>query len=233
MSNKPGRKVAAQQAKSRSGRTNVGRGSASTNGSRLWLVLGGLIAVAIAAGIAIASSGGDDRSTGELEVGFAETIGDPLPPHRETPSVGRQAPKLRAQSMWTGDVVDIDVDNGDVQLIGFFAHWCPHCQREVPKVTEWFVQNGVPEGVEVVAVSTSVDSGSPNYPPSAWFSREGWPHDVLVDTESGALATGYGLSGFPYWVVVGPDGRVAEQASGEMTDAEFDAFMARAAALTR
>ena len=37
-----------------------------------------------------------------------------------------------------GDAVAITND-GRPKIILLFAHWCPHCQNEVPVVTEWLV----------------------------------------------------------------------------------------------
>lgn len=232
MSNRPGGKVAAQQARGRV-QSGPGQQTQSKNTTRFVLIgVGVAVALAIALGIALAP-GDDGGETGLVEVGFAETIGDPLPPFGAGPdaAIGRPAPTIRAQDMYSGDVVEVAPGDGSVHVIGFFTHWCSHCQREVPAVTNWAATNEVPAGVEVIAISTSVDQGAPNYPPSAWFSREGWPFGVLSDTEQGAVAQGYGLSAFPYWVVVAPDGTVAERVSGEMETAAFSAFMARAGAL--
>ena len=59
--------------------------------------------------------------------------------------------------------------------IWFVAHWCPHCQAEVPRIVALAEQGRLPEGVDVAAVSTAVDATAPNYPPSAWLDRVGWP----------------------------------------------------------
>lgn len=229
MSNKPGRRVA-NRGKRRPPPQAPAR--SRQGASWLWVGIGAVVVAAVALGIAVSAGGGDD--TDALEVGFAETIGEPLPPYDPSvpdPAVGAPAPDFRAQSSRTGQVVDVDLDAGTAHVIGFFAHWCPHCQAELPEVAAWLRANGTPAGVEVYAVSTSVDSGAPNYPPSSWFEREEWPNEILVDRESGTLASSFGLTGFPYWVVIDGQGRVAERLSGEMAPAELEAFMARAAAL--
>lgn len=234
MSNRPSQRTRRQQARNRARAAGGGGGaapSARAQGRRFWIGGAVIAVIAVVLGVIIAS-GGDDGEQGALEVGFAETIGAPLAQYAglPDPAVGTPAPTIRAQSMWTEEVVDIAMDQGGVKVIGFFAHWCPHCQRELPRVSSYFNANGAPEGVSVYAVSTSVDSGVGNYPPSSWFSREGWPYDVLVDNERSSVASGMGLSGFPYWVVVGPDGNVLERVSGEMSEADFADFVTRAAA---
>jgi hypothetical protein len=75
---------------------------------------------------------------------------------------------------------------------------------------------GVPEGVDVVAVSTSVNASAPNYPPSAWFADVGWTFPVLVDDETGSAGRAYGLGSFPYLVLTDAEGNVVARHQGEL-----------------
>jgi hypothetical protein len=86
----------------------------------------------------------------------------------------------------------------------------------VPKVQDLVDDGRVPDGVQVVAVSTSVQPDQGNYPPSAWLAEEGWTSPVLVDDESFSAAQTYGLTGFPYGVYVDGEGRVVARTSGEI-----------------
>jgi thiol-disulfide isomerase/thioredoxin len=65
-------------------------------------------------------------------------------------------------------------------VVVFVAHWCPHCQAEVPRIVALAKAGKV--SVPIVGVATGTDASAPNYPPSAWLQREGWPYPVLVDT---------------------------------------------------
>jgi len=98
-------------------------------------------------------------------------------------------------------------------VLVFLAHWCPHCQNEVPKLVEWIAADGIPADVEVVAVSTAVQLDRGN-PPRAWLAGEGWPVTAVRDDDTGTVADAYGLRSFPYVVVVGTDGRVRARLSG-------------------
>ncbi len=152
------------------------------------------------------------------ETGSVEILGDPIPVNAD---IGAAAPAFKAQPNNSGDPIMIDPADGTVRLIGFFAHWCPHCQREVPRVSQWLAENGVPEEIEIIAISTAVREGAPNYPPSEWFIDENWPTQILVDSEESELATAYGLGGFPYWILVDATGTVIHQSSGELTEEQF------------
>ncbi|MEC8334792.1 MAG: TlpA disulfide reductase family protein [Actinomycetota bacterium] len=153
-----------------------------------------------------------------LEQGEVIILGDPIP---VDPEIGYTAPSFKAQLNTGSELVTIDPADGTVRLIGFFAHWCPHCQREVPRVSKWLEENGVPTEIEILAVSTAVREGTPNYPPSEWFTKERWPTDIFVDNEDNDLAAAYGLAGFPYWVLVDATGRIAHRSSGELTEEQF------------
>ena len=152
------------------------------------------------------------------ETGSVEILGDPIPVNAE---IGAAAPAFKAQPNNSGDPIMVDPADGTVRLIGFFAHWCPHCQREVPRVSQWLAENGLPEEIEIIAISTAVREGAPNYPPSEWLVNENWPTQVIVDSEESELATAYGLGGFPYWILVDATGTVIHQSSGELTEEQF------------
>ena len=153
-----------------------------------------------------------------LEKGEVMILGDPIP---VDPEIGYTAPSFKAQLNTGSELVTIDPADGTVRLIGFFAHWCPHCQREVPRVSKWLEDNGVPTEIEILAVSTAVREGTPNYPPSEWFIKERWPTNIFVDNEDNDLAAAYGLAGFPYWVLVDATGRIVHRSSGELTEEQF------------
>src|SRR5690606_20257865 len=81
---------------------------------------------------------------------------------------------------------------------------------------------GLPEGVDLVAVSTAADERRPNYPPAAWLDREGWTAPTLVDGD-GAAATASGGSAFPFFVAVDGGGTVVARTSGELGADQPDA----------
>ena len=164
-----------------------------------------------------------------LEKGKVTILGDPIP---VDPEIGYLAPSFEAELNDGSGLVTVNPADGTVRLIGFFAHWCPHCQREVPRVSKWLEDNGVPTEIEILAVSTAVREGTPNYPPSEWFIKERWPTNIFVDNEDNDLAAAYGLAGFPYWVLVDATGTVVHRSSGELTEEQFGYLVQLAISLT-
>lgn len=179
-------------------------------------------------GSAEAESDGETGSGAVPETGPAAAVGEPLADFAQPdPALGAAAPQIVAET-YEGERVELGGD-GVARVIGFFAHWCPHCQAELPRLVEWLESIAVPEGVEVAAISTAVDQSQGNYPPSEWFEREGYEGILLRDSPDYALAEGYGLRGFPYWVVVGADGSVVNRVSGEINTEIYEMLLAQAA----
>ena len=203
-----------------------------------WIVAGVLILViALVAVIAILASGGNDDGAGDggstattvpggSEVRPVTIAGTALPAFGDDPdpAIGMAAPALTGAG-FDGSPVTIEPASGNVTLVVFLAHWCPHCQREVPVLTEWEQQGGVPDGVDVVSVATATSNERPNYPPSSWLAGEHWPFAVLADDPNYTAAGAYGLSSFPYFVVLDADGNVAARTSGEIEPDELVALL--------
>lgn len=139
------------------------------------------------------------------------------------PAVGSPMPIVSGTGL-DGSAVTVPAA-GRPTMIMYVAHWCPHCQVEVPVVQEWVDGGGLPDGVDLVAVSTAVDSRRPNYPPGDWLEREGWTAPVLVDGNE-AASRAAGLSAFPFFVGVDSEGEVVGRASGELTTDQLDAIAA-------
>jgi len=159
----------------------------------------------------------------------AGSSADALPEYDATaddPVVGRTIPSVTGHDA-AGEPIVIEPD-GKAKVLVFVAHWCPHCQREVPLLADHLDDTPMPDDVELIAVSTSVKPGAENYPPEEWLASEGWPAPVLADDEVNTAARAFGLSAFPYFVVVDADGKVVARRSGELTTDEFDDLVAAA-----
>jgi len=138
-------------------------------------------------------------------------------------------PTIAGQS-FNGDAVKIDPTNGRPKVLLGVAHWCPHCQREVPLLSASIRANPLPASVEMIAISTSVQPNGPNYPPQAWLQREQWPTPVIADDTKSTAADSLGLSSFPYFVFTDGQGKVVERRAGEIPVSEFRDLVNKVAA---
>ena len=198
--------------------------------SRAGLIVGTLIAVVIAGAaiVAISAGGGGDgeKSAGLSQYSDVTVTGAALPAYDAAvspdPAVGMVPPTVLGKG-FTGSLVSTEPTSP--MLIVFLAHWCPHCQREVPLLVEWEKLGGAAKSIDVVAVATATDPANPNYPPSAWLARENFPAlwPVMADSLEKTAGDAYGVTGYPYFVLVGKDGKVAKRMSGELPMSELTA----------
>lgn len=137
---------------------------------------------------------------------------------------GETIPNVTGQD-FDGETVEIRNDDGRAKGIVFLAHWCPHCQSEVPRVQSWLDETGGVDGVDLYSVSTSMNSGRDNYPPSDWLEGEGWTQPVIRDDNENSVHVNYGAGGFPYWVFVNADGTVALRTAGELQVAQLEEIL--------
>jgi cytochrome c biogenesis protein CcmG, thiol:disulfide interchange protein DsbE len=220
--------------------------AAAPNRRPLIVVAAIAAAVLVALGAALVVGGGDDGGDGTATGtdggttdGGTATVPDDSPVtvagtdlpafdgDAADPAVGTPMPTLEGTAL-DGSPLTIP-SAGRPTMIVFLAHWCPHCQAEVPVIQDWVDGGGLPAGVDLVSVSTAVDPARPNYPPSEWLAREGWTAPVLVDGDEAALAAG-GVSAFPFFVAVDADGNVVLRTSGELTESQLSDVADRLAA---
>lgn len=165
-------------------------------------------------------------------VGPVDVLGDPLLPlvsDVDDPSLGQQVPVLVGIDL-EGRPIRIDPANDGPTMLVFVAHWCPHCNDEIPKLNRMRSFAQFPDGLNVVAVSTAVGPDRPNWPPDEWLRDDlNWKYPTMLDgidmeTESFVAATAYGVTGFPFTVLVDGDGTVLDRWSGGR---EADEILAR------
>ena len=164
--------------------------------------------------------------TGDVTVTGASLVTPPEAPAVD-PAIGAKAPALNGLG-FDGSAVSVTPGNRPT-IVMFVAHWCPHCQREVPQLVKWLAA-GVADGVDMRAVATSTDAKLPNYPPSSWLAGEGFDVPTLLDSTESAAASAYGLDAFPYFVAVDAKGNVTKRMAGELTEEQFTALVAAAKA---
>jgi thiol-disulfide isomerase/thioredoxin len=187
------------------------------------IVIGVIAVAAVAALLFSALGGGDDKpdATKDGESAPVTVTGDALPQFTSASlqdDPGGSAPVLQGKN-FAGQDVTIPADDGKAKAIFFVAHWCPHCQAEIPTLAEWLANNELPDNVDIAFVSTRVtESGTTvNYPPSEWLAENdlsGYP--TIADTVGDNPAyTAYGSGGLPYIVYVDADNNVLLRTTGE------------------
>lgn len=178
--------------------------------------VGGVIGLILLLAVAILMTRSSDEEGSSIrQTRDVSVSGAALPPLGETDAaIGMQIPEVEGETFAGART---RIDNDGAKMIVFLAHWCPHCQAEVPVVQSWLDAGGLPGGVEILSVATATDPAQPNYPPSEWLEREGWSVPVLVDDEGSSTAAAFGVNSYPFFVFVDGDGKVHHRASGELS----------------
>lgn len=203
--------------------SSVAKAAQAGSGSRnVWIIAAAAAVVIFAGIIAVALS--QEESSKQPETAAVTVNGSPLPIQDAEGSIGLEAPEISGTSL-KGEPMSISND-GRPKLIGFFAHWCPHCQVEVPRIQQWIDDGELPEDVDFVAVSTSISPGQPNYPPSKWFDREKWTVPTLKDDATSTAHAAFGGGNFPYFVILDAEGKVVAAQSGELSRDDLNTLVA-------
>ena len=193
------------------------------------LVIAGGIGAVLVMAVVFAFSGADTAEG--FAFGEVTVDGETLPVLESggagDPAQGMVAPMVSGEDQ-NGNQLTIG-GPGEPRIVMFLAHWCSHCQREVPRVTDYLANNDV--GVEFLSIATGSDATAPNYPPSVWLEREEWPVSTIYDDQANTAARAFGLSGYPFWVVLDGDGVVQARFSGELTEEQLVAVVETTEAL--
>jgi thiol-disulfide isomerase/thioredoxin len=106
-------------------------------------------------------------------------------------------------------------------MVVVLAHWCPHCNNEVPVLLEWEAQGGVPVDLQIVGISTAASADRPNFPPGEWLATNGWDWPVLADDAEQTAARAYGVTAYPFITFIDASGNVVARTTGEIPIADL------------
>jgi|TARA_B100002003_G_C14146645_1_gene551369 thiol-disulfide isomerase/thioredoxin len=132
----------------------------------------------------------------------------------EDAALGWAAPEVKAVGL-DGEEIYIGGE-GPTTLIMVLAHWCPHCRNEVRELAPFLNDSNSLDRVRMVTLLTSINEDRPNFPPHTWLDLEKWPVPSIVDTPSSQIATAYGVSSFPFFIVVNDRGEIALRMPGRL-----------------
>ena len=182
-------------------------------------IIAGAVVLVLGLAIAIGVTLSSEPVAAGLPEGEISIVGDSLPQYAgendDNVALGLAAPTFSAPDQ-NSEIFQLE-KNGNSKALLFLAHWCPHCQREVPVVQRFIDSNGVPPGIDVIAVATSIDRGRDNYPPQEWLEREGWSETQIYDLDR-EIGEAYGLNAFPYWVFLDKDLNVLARRTGNLPE---------------
>ena len=189
-----------------------------------------LVVVGIAGAVALGTSGGSSDTTtdtvvtvpGGVQPAEYQKVSStggmlaPLPESGADTETGKSVAVLKGYDL-QGRPISIDpAGEGKATMVVFLAHWCPHCNREIPVLNKWRESGEVPTGLRVVGITTGSKADQANWPPSKWMTAMKWPFEVMADSEAQEAAAAYGVAGYPFIAFVGANGKITARTSGEI-----------------
>jgi cytochrome c biogenesis protein CcmG/thiol:disulfide interchange protein DsbE len=200
--------------------TKKGRSTSTASGgsNRLVLILVGVAVLAFVGVVAVLSAGEvSDIPSLEDVAGPVIVEGTPVsvpyPDGGADPAVGLPSPVITALDYDDREVV-IGAP-GQAQVLVFLAHWCPVCDQELPTLRDVVSAGGVPDSVDLVFVTTGLDPGRPNWPPTRWLADAGLSGVTTVRDDLGdPLMRSFGLRAYPAWAVIDAEGTLVARRQG-------------------
>ena len=132
----------------------------------------------------------------------------------EDSALGWAAPEVKGVGL-DGEEIYIGGE-GPTTLIMVLAHWCPHCRNEVRELAPFLNETDSLDRVRMVTLLTSINEERSNFPPHTWLDLEKWPVPSIVDTPSSQIATAYGVTSFPFFIVINDKGELALRMPGRL-----------------
>lgn len=123
-------------------------------------------------------------------------------------AVGQRPPDELGKTT-EGEEFRLSDGHGRVQIVSFWASWCPPCLQELPVLNEIQKQAGQ-ERIRVAAVNLKEPRRDFR---NAMRAMHEYEIDFIHDRR-GRVADRYGVEAIPHMVILGPDGTVAHQHVG-------------------
>jgi peroxiredoxin len=180
----------------------------------LWYGLGVVVVVLVA--IAVISSGGSSNGTpsadGQVSIDRQST--EPLQP-------GEAVPNFSAPSLDGSGTVTWSDYVGKPTVLAIWAPWCPHCQVELPRLSDGVDARGQ---LQMVTIATAIGrEAGPS--PQQYMSDKGLTFPVAVDDANATLMAGMGVRGFPTTYYVDSQGNVVTSTEGEVDPAQLNQIL--------
>jgi len=108
-----------------------------------------------------------------------------------------------------GDEIRLSADTGRLQIVSFWATWCPPCLKELPVLNAVQNQAGAAR-IRVIAINLEEPRSQFRRAMKAFADFE----ITFVHDKSGGIAKMYGVKGIPFMIILDVDGTVAFKHTG-------------------
>ncbi len=120
---------------------------------------------------------------------------------------------------------------GKVIFLNFWTTWCGYCKEEMPDIQKLYEEHGQNNGdVVVLGVANPKSELFPNGADVEeseivqFLESSGYTYPTIMDT-TGSLFRGYGISSFPFTLMIDRNGNVFGYVTGMLTKEQMDSIV--------
>jgi len=175
------------------------------------LAAGGLVSASASGSSTVETSGTPDGTLPPFEQGQPDA------------ALGVVLGDVSGPEYYTGVDITVDPTDGVARAWLVWAHWCPYCQRELPAVSEWYLEHaGDYPDVEIISITSSIDETRGN-PLEPYLDDLQLPFPAIVDADL-SLAQQLGVNAYPFWVFTDPEGTTVLRIAGYLETPQIEAL---------
>jgi thiol-disulfide isomerase/thioredoxin len=130
---------------------------------------------------------------------------------RESPGVGTVPPDFKARSAVSGEQLRLSAQQGKIVVLTFWATWCGPCRKELP-ILEGIQRQVGKDRLEVFAVA--FHESPENFRTLKKLAATGSWQLALIEDDSAAIASRYGIKAIPHLFIIGRDGKILAEHTG-------------------
>jgi thiol-disulfide isomerase/thioredoxin len=200
----------------------------------LGFTLVAIVVIAVAVAVIASVAGGDSTTRGAIRPSSPREVSVSGPPRTSMLGVGSTVPEfsapgfhMRAASGGGFSIARAPFDwaafEGHPTVLSIWAPWCPHCQVELPVLSEAVAKF---PSVRLATVVTSIgDRSGPT--PNGYLADHGLTFPVAIDDANATIARALGVQAFPTLYLLDSNGIVAFANEGEVSAARLEAELAK------
>jgi peroxiredoxin len=153
-------------------------------------------------------------------------------------SAGDRVPDFELQETATGKLRRLSEFRGKWVLLDFWATWCEPCHKAMDKLRAFLSKHGATLGERAQIITISLDEE--RAPAQQMVQARGWDALALhlwagADAFGAPIAQAFGVNSIPSYVLIDPDGKVAQNGAQAFTALEemFDLLLLLASGQTQ
>jgi len=140
--------------------------------------------------------------------------------------IGQDAPEIVVDHWINGTGTTLQASKGKVVMLNFWNEWCPHCRRELPKLSQLQAKYA-DQGLVIIPITKHTKNQTDDKIAS-FLDKHGIDLPCAVEPEGYQSTRDFGVSGVPASAIVGRDGKIIwRNHPARLTEARLEELLAQ------